>query len=103
MDPSSSRISGAYLMGAITTVGAGPPARQSASDKAWSTGCPRRSRRAPRRHRAALRIFVVRYYPRKQSLERTCRVVAFEPVAAIAAIRRTGFMEYAAGLRITPP
>jgi hypothetical protein len=33
--------------------------------------------------------YLVRYYPRKRSLEQTCRVVAFEPVRAIAAIRRT--------------
>src|SRR5512132_3104569 len=31
--------------------------------------------------------------PSKASLEQTCRVVVFEPVAAIAAIRRTTVME----------
>jgi hypothetical protein len=36
--------------------------------------------------------------------EQTCRMVAFEPVAAIAAIRRTDVTEYFAGVaRITRP
>src|SRR5262245_28782957 len=34
--------------------------------------------------------YLVRSCPRKRTLEQSCRVVAFEPVAVIAAIRLTG-------------
>src|SRR5262245_55216865 len=39
-------------------------------------------------------------HPRKRTLEHICPVVAFEPVAAIAAIRRTGVTEYRRSLRL---